>query len=338
MPIDEEGYWVFDGRRVDDENLGRELLMNIRPADKNRYVTSLNGQDAWVEAFDAPLIIRHLSAPCDAVFPADGPYHTKFRISLKDIRVDEWDRFHGRTFEEIPYVLSRQAQIEFFDFLDEFDDDSVTSNGHRFPVKPWIEPSAEPTEAKFWTDLYQSPEAPGWELNQEAPALRSLTAQLKLSKLRVLVLGAGSGHDAAFLAQQGHIVTAVDFSEAAVAQLKMKYSGLQNLKIVQGDAFNLPSDFNSRFDLVFEHAFYCAISPERRNDLVKVWKRVLAPGGHLLGVFFVAEKPQGPPFGGSEWEIRQRLKSSFNFIYWTRWRHSVEARKAKELVVYARKI
>jgi SAM-dependent methyltransferase len=150
-----------------------------------------------------------------------------------------------------------------------------------------------------------------------------------------LILGCGSGNDAAYFAKQGHTVTAVDFSEEAVAQAKAKYEGVEGLTFLRQDALALPESWNERFDLVFEHTFYCAISPDRRGELVRTWKRMLHGQGHLLGVFFVMEKRFGPPFGGSEWEIRERLKKDFKFLYWTRWHRSLERRKAKELVVYA---
>jgi SAM-dependent methyltransferase len=152
-----------------------------------------------------------------------------------------------------------------------------------------------------------------------------------------LVMGCGSGHDAAYFARLGHVVTAVDISEEAVQRARANYGDLENLKVLQADAFHLPDEFKARFDLVFEHTCYCAISPERRNELVKVWRRALVPGGDLLGVFFVNEMRSGPPFGGSEWELRERLKADFNFLFWTRWRHSLEKRKSKELVIYAKR-
>jgi hypothetical protein len=337
LPIDEEGYWVFDGRRVDDEEMGRNLLLSIKPVEKHRLITSMQGQEAWVEAFDAPLVLKHMGPMCDAVVTADGAYNSKFKFSLKDLRIDEWDRYHGRTLEEIPFVFSRTAQYEFFDLLESFDDESVSANGHRFTVPPWLQAGPQPDQAGFWNGIYQGEEPPGWELGREAVALPSLLPQLKLSKSRVLVLGAGNGHDAAYFAKQGHLVTAIDFADGAVEGMKARYGDLENMKVLKADAFNLPENWAARFDLVFEHTCYCAINPERRNELVKVWHKLLAPGGHLLGIFFVNEMNFGPPFGGSEWEVRERLKSGFDFLYWTRWHHSIERRKGTELVVYARR-
>jgi hypothetical protein len=46
---------------------------------------------------------------------------------------------------------------------------------------------------------------------------------------------------------------------------------------------------------------------------------------------------QGPPFGGTEWELRERLKKYFHFIFWGRSHESIQRRDGKELTVYAQK-
>lgn len=305
-------------------------------AEKDRLVTSMQGQEAWVEHFDAPIVARHVRLSeregCGVI---DGPYHSTMEFSLASLCVDEWDRFHGLTDQQIPFVFSRSAQIEFFELLESFDDESVTVHGQRYATPAWLAPANEVNTSPFWTNIYTT-EEPRWELGRENPILLSILPQLKLNKSRVLVLGCGSANDAAHFAQQGHMVTAVDFSAEAIQRAKAKYGGIENLTLVQADVFQLPTKMNSAFDLVFEHTLYCAISPDRRSDMVKVWKSCLGPQGNLLGIFFVNEKRQGPPFGGSEWEVRERLKGSFDFLYWTRWRHSIDRRKSQELVVYAK--
>ena len=154
---------------------------------------------------------------------------------------------------------------------------------------------------------------------------------------RIAVLGAGRGHDAAFLAQQGHLVTAIDISPEAIQFSKSIYGSVPNLTFLEADIFNLPSSLKNSFDLVFEHTCYCAIPPSRRNELVKVWRQLLTEDGHVLGVFFAMDKRFGPPFGGSEWELRQRFKNHFDFVYWTRWRRSLPRRIGHEIVIYMKK-
>ena len=335
--IDEEGYFAFDGRRVDDEELGRLLLSNLKSAESDRWTTEMDGQKAWVEAFDAPLVATHVRRSAKTGFvDMDVPYRATATFSLETLCFDEWDRFHGLTTDGIPFVFSRNAQVEFFDLLDGFDDESVSLDGKQYPVPAWLGMQPQVQKAQFWSDIYKN-EKPGWDMGRETVILPSVLPQLKLGKSRVLVLGCGNGHDAAYFASQGHVVTAVDFSAEAIANARATYGHLENLTFVQADVFDLPESWNGRFDLIFEHTCYCAISPDRRSELVRQWRRLLHDQGHLLAIFFVMEKRQGPPFGGSEWEVRERLKrGKFSVLFWTRWRHSVNGRQSKELVVYAR--
>jgi hypothetical protein len=50
------------------------------------------------------------------------------------------------------------------------------------------------------------------------------------------------------------------------------------------------------------------------------------------------ERRTHPPFGGTEWELRQRLKKYFHFIFWGRWQNSIDRRNGKEVLVYAQKL
>jgi SAM-dependent methyltransferase len=336
IQVDDEGYFSFDGQRVDDAKYGKDLLGSLRVDENQRYIASLRGQDAYVEAFDAPLIARHVRVKDGELGQIDLAYGATAEFKWESLLSDEWDRFHGVTLQGVPFVLSRGAQVEFFDLLDGFDDDSITIRGRTFNIAPWLTSRGEVNSQGFWTNIYQT-EKPGWEMGRETPILPEILPQLKLTKARVLVLGCGSGHDAAFFAQAGHVVTGVDFSPEALGRAKDRYGRLENLSLVQADAFQLPPAWTGRFDVVFEHTCFCAVDPGRRKDLVNQWRRVLSPQGHLLGIFFVTEKRDGPYFGGSEWEVRERLRKSFDFMFWTRWRRSVEGRQGKELVVYARK-
>lgn len=335
ISVDEEGYLAFDGVRITDAEYGRDLLSRIRPVEGFRFVTETGGHQVFVEAFDEPFVARHIEKAGTGRGRIALPYELSVEFPWNSLSVDEWDRFHGVSEKGVAFVLSRPAQIELFDLLDSFDDDSITVDGQNYAVGPWLKPTAEVNKDQFWTGIYEN-ENPGWELGRETPILPAVLPQLKLSRLRALVLGCGSGHDAAFLAKAGHLVTGLDFSSAAIERARQQYGQVENLKFVQGSAFEPPENWTGQFDLIFEHTFYCAITPDRRNELVRIWRKMLAPGGHLLGVFFVHEKREGPPFGGSEWEVRERLKGHFDFLYWNRWRQSIDKRKNCELVLFAR--
>lgn len=334
IQIDDEGFFLSQGARITDTAFGNSLLKNLKIDESGKLVTESEGHLVIVEAFDEPLIVKQIHKKEGLVWDILMPYEFTEQFDLKSLSLDEWDRFHGYTSKGVPFVFSRSAQADFFNLLDEFDDTSITIDGEKIETPDWLIENPNVNTTDFWCDKYTS-KKPGWELDAPSPALPDVLPQLKIPKSRVLILGAGSGNDAAFFANQGHIVTAVDMSPEAAKQAKAKYG--DKFQWIQSDIFHLGDEHYGNYDLIFEHTCYCAITPNRRNELVKKWKQLLAPHGHLLGVFFVMDKRQGPPFGGSEWEIRERLKKDFDFLYWTRWKKSASNRGGKELVVYAKK-
>lgn len=336
LKIDEEGYFILnDGARLEDEAVGRQWLSSLYVSE-DKVLAKIDGFDVFTEAFDEALVIHHVENLKDQL-KLIGPYGFNCFADLNSFCLDEWDRLHGLSDSGIPFVLSRQAQFEFFEQLEDYDDESITWQGRRIPTPSWLNPiSFEPVE-KFWSDRYQNNDTP-WDHAGPHPALKNVLPQLKLARQKVLVPGCGRGHDAAMFAEQGHIVVGVDFSADAVAEAKKLYGHLPNLNFVQADIFKFAQQNAGQFDLIFEHTLYCAIDPTLRTSLVKAWNQLLQPRGQVLGILFSFPKRNGPPFGGSEWEIRERLKKYFHFVYWTRWRLSSSRRQGIELVVLAQRL
>lgn len=362
LVIDEEGFFMMGEKRIVDEELGANLLESIVRKERGTFTCLWEKDELPLEPFDEPLIVQRvdtiaelkkLPAPEPGTFAAERglvpaslegardevivvtfPYGVRCALDFTQLSVDQWDRFHGRTPQGIPYVFSRKAQVQFFDLLESFDDDNVSFGGVEYPVKPWMSADPDVRTGAFWTELYQQAKD-GWELNAPAPALVDMMPRLKLPKSRVLVLGAGRGNDAAFFAEAGHVVTAVDISPEAVAAGRERYAHLPNITWVEQDLFKLPQAWDGQFDVIFEHTCYCAIDPAQRDQLVRIWNRVLSPGGYLMGVFFVMDRPVGPPFGGTEWELRERLKKHYQFQFWGRWKKSEPRRQGSELFVLA---
>lgn len=337
LAIDEEGYPIFEEKRVTDENIGRTLLSNLRFSKNGCLLTTLNGEDCVIEAFNQALVIRSVAIHENGNLELEAPYHTKFESDPKTLSVDEWDRFHGYSTTGLPFVLSRPAQVQFFDLLEEFDDESITINGHQFEVPEYWQSQDLVNSAKHWTATYTLQGNPAWNLGAPAEALTDMLPRLKIPKARILVPGCGEGHDAALFAKEGHVVTAVDFSEEAISRAKQHYGSIENLHFVQADIFEFAKQNQNSFDYLFEHTCFCAINPTRRNELVRAWNQMLTPDGQLIAVLFAMDKKDAAPFGGSEWEYRQRLQKYFHFLFWGRWQKSVIGRQGKELFILAKK-
>lgn len=336
IQIDEDGYFKIDELRIADLEAGRDWLKSLTMDERGRPIANIGDKRAFIEAFDEPYVALDIEK-AGADWRVTMPYGHSETFTPETLTLDEWDRFHGLTDRKIPFALSRSAQARFFNLLDEFDDDAIIVDGRRIEMRPWLQENPDANDSAWWTNIYRT-EEPRWELNEPSHALPSIVPRLKLQKSRVLVLGAGTGNDAAWFAEQGHLVTAVDFSEEAIARAKNKYGYLPNLKLVQADVFNLPAAMTAGFDIVFEHTLYCAVTPSRRQELIKIWRRLLSEQGHLMGVFGTFHKPFGPPFGGTEWELRARLGKGFRPLFWTRLRDSRPTRQGRELFVFAQKV
>lgn len=336
VQIDEEGYALSGELRILDPNTGREILENLRLHDGGTLISTFGEVPVIVEAFDDPYVAAQVYKD-GAQWEILLPYGVEMKFKLESLSLDEWDRFHGVAENKIPFVMSRKAQALFFEALEEFDDDSIVDEGKRFEIPPYWQAKPALQTEKFWTDIYHQEGNPGWNLGEPAEALKDMLPRLKLPKSRILVLGCGEGHDAAHFAKEGHAVTAVDISPEALSRARKLYGDIANLKFEEMDLFKLPREFDKAFDVVFEHTCYCAVSPERRQELVKIWNRVLTDQGQVMGVFFTFEKRYGPPYGGSEWELRQRLKDAYHMIFWGRWKQSVPRRQGKELFVLAQR-
>ncbi|MGZ3772503.1 MAG: class I SAM-dependent methyltransferase [Pseudobdellovibrionaceae bacterium] len=336
IQIDEEGFGLSREVRIQDPLVGQEILQNLFIHEGGTLLSKIGGTPVIVEAFDEPYVALQVECK-DNTWEILLPYGVHFPFQLETLSLDEWDRFHGYTSNKIPFVMSRKAQSSFFNLLEEFGDDFIVFKGKKYEIPEYWPTNHNVEKSQFWSQIYKTEPNPGWNLGKPAEALKDMLPRLKISRSRVLVLGCGEGHDAAFFAQAGHVVTAVDFSEEALERARKLYGDIENLHFFQGDIFKLPRDFDQAFDIVFEHTCYCAVNPAKRKDLVKVWNRTLVSGGYLMGVFFAFEKRQGPPYGGTEWEVRQRLKSNYQPVFWGRWQKSIPSRQGKELFVYAKK-
>jgi len=143
----------------------------------------------------------------------------------------------------------------------------------------------------FWDDRYKVGKTP-WDFHGVPARLRVFLNEARGS--RVFIPGCGSGHEIAAFLEAGCSVTALDFSEAAVA-LACALPGNEEALILQDDFFTCPLRRES-FDIVYERTFLCALNPSRWREYVDRMQHLLRPGGLLSGFFFYGEEPEPPPY------------------------------------------
>lgn len=336
--INEHGDIFFnpDSPAITDPNQIEEIQRNLRLTEKFALVTEFQDEDYIVEAFDHPLQITAVEFKDTKIF-LQTKQNTLFQANNEKWSVDEWDRFNGLTTSSAPFVLTRKAQEQLFDLVDSFDDEGFVVNKEFVATPPYYIDTPQIDKPEYWMDIYKTEDNPRYNLNEPAEGFKDMLPRIKLPKSRILVLGCGEGHDAALFAKAGHVVTAVDFSKEAISRGKEKYGHLTNLEFFECNIFDLPQEWNFTFDIVVEHTCYCAIPPHRRNDLVRLYRRVLHEEGQLMGIFFAMEKRSGPPYGGTEWELRKRTEPGFHYLFWGRLRNSIPSRLGRELFVLAKK-
>jgi SAM-dependent methyltransferase len=338
LTIDEHGELFFadSDNAIPDGEIAQTLLRNVKLTSFFTLETTCDGIKYLVEAFDHPLFAYKLSISGKKIF-VETQQQLTFEADPKKFSLDPFDRICGLTTSGAPFRMTEKAQSILFDECDEFDDDSFTLNGLKVETPEYYFENSDISEPDFWTSVYNKEGKPGWDLGEPALAFKDMLPRLKLPKCRVLVLGCGEGHDAAFIAEAGHVITAVDFSPEAIRRAKEKYGHMENITFIQQDIFTLPHDWNQSFDVIVEHACFCAVEPSRRKELIKLWRRLLHEEGQVMAIFFAILKRAGPPYGSSEWEIRELLKDSFQFLFWGRWRGSIPKREGRELFVLAKK-
>lgn len=148
----------------------------------------------------------------------------------------------------------------------------------------------EKGDSVMWTDEYVSKQLLNFHLNPDIDAAsrkpESIERTLKLiesccnkSDMEILDLGCGPGLYAENLAEKGHRVTVVDFSENSIsyARSQAQEKGL-DIEYVCKNYLEL--DYENRFDLVMiVYTDFGVLLPEERAKFLENVYRALKPGG-----------------------------------------------------------
>lgn len=157
-----------------------------------------------------------------------------------------------------------------------------------------------------WEERYRKGDMP-WEKGSASPGLVDfVAANQNLERGTVLIPGCGTGHDVRVWAKAGFKATGMDLAPSAIrlSHERTAAAGLQ-ADFVQGDF--LRDEPAQQFDWLFEHTLFCAIQPDERDLYVKAVNRWLKPGGNYVGVFYLIDEPDGPPFGTTRDELIRRF-------------------------------
>lgn len=182
--------------------------------------------------------------------------------------------------------------------------------------------------ADYWSSRYQE-DATGWDIGYPSPQLLELAAEFP-KNARILIPGCGRAYEAEALHTLGYTnVVVADWSIEPLEQFAKRVESYPVHNLVCADFFAL----EQTFDLILEQTFYCALPPNRRDDYVKHAHALLADKGVLAGLLFdFPLTEEGPPFGGSEEEYRERFSPYFELERLARADKSIPPRAGRELV------
>jgi SAM-dependent methyltransferase len=177
----------------------------------------------------------------------------------------------------------------------------------------------------FWETRYRDHVTP-WDAGKVPTSLREYASTLTPGA-RILIPGCGSAHDAAWLANAGFDVLAIDFSTAAVEVARQTLGEFAHV-VREADFFDF--DAGAPFDVIYERAFLCALPRKMWAGYAPRCAQLLAPGGRIAGFYFFADRPKGPPFGTSEAELAELLAPHFARVEDKPVDESIEVFRGKE--------
>jgi len=190
--------------------------------------------------------------------------------------------------------------------------------------------SSEILDKNYWHKRWENSET-GWDLGAATPPIAAYIDQLENRELKILVPGSGNGYEVEYLWKKGFKnVYIADISPLPLELFRKRVSDFPESQIICGDFFEIAD----QFDIIFEHTFFCALSPNMRADYVKKMHELLAPTGRLVGLLFtfpLTEK--GPPFGGSQEEYQELFSALFEIKQAATSTLSVKPRLGNELFI-----
>lgn len=151
-----------------------------------------------------------------------------------------------------------------------------------------------------------------WTLDATPPVLEQVIASYR-ERHRVLVPGAGHGHDAFAWAQAGHEVVALDFAPLAVESMRrrMREVGI-GFEALEADVTDPPVELRGAVDLIWEQTCLCALPPEQRRPYLEAMATVLGPGGTMVALLWNHGNEGGPPYDMSPVLVERLLTGVFS--------------------------
>jgi len=180
----------------------------------------------------------------------------------------------------------------------------------------------------FWSKKYAN-NLTGWDIGNISTPLKEYFDQINDKNVKILIPGAGNGYEAEYLFNNGfQNISIVDIAQQPLKNIKKRIPNFSSDKLIQVDFF----EHNSKYELIIEQTFFCALSPNLRKDYVKKMHDLLKENGKIVGLLFNEElNTDQPPFGGSKTEYLELFSEYFNIKILDKCYNSIKPRFGSEL-------
>ena len=190
--------------------------------------------------------------------------------------------------------------------------------------------------SKYWEQRYVDKNT-GWDVGEIVPQWKVYFDELAFhgKEKRILIPGAGLGHEAEYLHHIGFKeVHVLDWSTTAIDRFKERIPSFPVSHCHVGDFFT----HKGTYDIIVEQTFFCAIDPQLRQEYVRTIDNLLGKDGIWVALLFNTQfEHDGPPFGGSMEQYLDLFKAIFKELIIEEEPASIEPRKGREVFMIGRK-
>lgn len=180
----------------------------------------------------------------------------------------------------------------------------------------------------YWEGRWQQGQT-GWDIGAPSPPLTAYFDQLKDKSIAILIPGCGNAWEGEYLHRHGFTnVYLLDLAPTVLGQFAARVPSFPREHLLTGDFFTL----EGKFDLIVEQTFFCAISPEMRQQYAEHAYKLLNPGGQLVGLLFQDDfGKHTPPYGGEKEEYLGYFEPLFRVRHFETAYNSIKPRAGREL-------
>ncbi|MBL6658342.1 MAG: methyltransferase domain-containing protein [Flavobacteriales bacterium] len=189
-------------------------------------------------------------------------------------------------------------------------------------------------DKEFWDNRYKY-EQTSWDIGYPSTPLKEFIDSLENKGLHILIPGCGRAYEAEYLYNKGFKnISVIDLSPTALDQFSKRMPSFPKESLTNANFFN----HKSKYDIILEQTFFCAIDRGLRENYVKHSYELLNDGGKIVGLLFNEEfGNEHPPFGGTKDEYLNLFSGLFDIEIMKTATNSIEQRKGRELFISFKK-